>query len=521
MKITYPLLTALCLSASFIPARAQFYLDGLSNYNDGGIVSYYEDSALVTASGSYTAVNAALTLHGGQVLQVDGPYTASGGSIDSLVGDGSATWPPVDATKTISGTVAPTFDNVVFANGTTQAVNITNTNGTNVATSAYFGNGLTTTVRSNHSTGALRFQDGATYTNSALGDAQYVNGYVSKIGDDAFTFPVGSQAGDDLRTLQITAPGTATDHLSVAYWSGDAGSGIDPTPTGTQSLATLNPAGTPGVDQLFSVSPICFWDWIPVSGTSSVTITVSIPDFSGNGGYVSATTMRLVGWNTVTQQWDNLSGSTGASGLTEGSTISGTVSDMSIYSAIAIGNVIETPLPLTITTFTGSMDKSCTAQLEWTTVSEKAVDKFVIQYSVDGRAFINAGEVLCKNTGANTYRFAMPNVPQGNAYFRLMVIDQDGTVAYHNQIIQLHSTCEGTAAIAVWPNPTKNGVIINGLKDNSTILVLDATGRQLSKIVTNKGIEQISLNGYADGTYILRITDGNGEVINKKIVKQQ
>lgn len=520
MKLLYSILTALSCAAAIVPARAQFYLNGLSNHNNGGIVSYYADTGIVTSAGSYSAVNAARTLHGGKVLQLEGPYTAASGSVDSFIGDGSAVWPPVAAIKTISGSVAPAFDILAFANGAGQAVNIINSNGISVATSTYFGNGITTTVRSNGSTGSLRFLDNATYTHTALGDAQYVNGYVGKIGDDAFTFPVGSQAGNDVRTLQINAPGTVTDHLSVAYWSGDASSGIDPTSAGTQSLTTLNPAGTTGVDKLFSVAPICFWDWIPVSGTSALTVTVSLPAFSGNGGYTSAANMRLAGWNTTTLQWDNLSGTTGASGLTEGSTLTGTIPDMSSYSAIAVGSVLEIPLPTNITTFTGIMDNSCNARLAWQTGEETGVNRYEIEYSPDGRTFARAGEIGADNAGSHQYEFTMPNVPDGIAYFRLMIVDNDGSTSYYSQIVQLHSGCKGTPAITVWPNPTSGTVVVNGIPEKSTISVLDVTGRRLFSVITDAGREQIDLSRFGGGTYWLQITGSNRESIHMKIVKQ-
>jgi hypothetical protein len=323
MKSSKYILAALLLSACWLPVHAQLYLDGLNNYNNGGIVAYY-DNAIVTSSGNYTAVAAALTVHGGITLQVDGPYTASGNAVDSFIGDGSAVWPPVDAAKTISGTVAPSFDIAKLMNGATQQVNITNTQGINVGQRIDFANGITTTVRSNTQTGAVRLLDNATYTNTALGDAQHVNGYVSKTGNDAFTFPVGS--GTDLRTLAISAPATATDQYSVSWIAGDPGTNGDPS-NGNAMHATTAVTGAISV-----VSTAGQWDWVPVSGTGAgLTVTVSIPA----GITAPATNLRLAGWNGTS--WIDLSGSPNATGNTEGSTLSGTM--VSGIQAIAVGRV--------------------------------------------------------------------------------------------------------------------------------------------------------------------------------------
>lgn len=86
----------------------------------------------------------------------------------------------------------------MLKNGPTSQFNTTNTAGANVFTSANFQNGTTTTVRANMSAGELRFQDSASYTGGTT-DTQHVNGYVGKVGNDAFSFPVGS--GTDSRVL--------------------------------------------------------------------------------------------------------------------------------------------------------------------------------------------------------------------------------------------------------------------------------------------------------------------------------
>lgn len=511
-----------------LPAQAQWYNDGAST-NAGSLISDWTSQGWNTATASYTTAgstgapnNYGVFEHYGQsgtgnnsALRNDGSYDASLNGRDYFMGPGGAA-----GQQGIGGTTAPVFGELFLQNGTGQLFDITNSNGARVATSASFSNGITTTVRSANSTGSLRFLDNATYTNTALGDAQYVNGYVTKVGNDAFTFPVGSQAGNDLRTLQINAPASVTDQLSVAYWTGDAAA-IDPTPSGTQSRASLNPSGTIGVDQLSSVSPLCFWDWIPVSGTSAITITVSLPNFAVPGGYANPATMRLVGWNTATQQWDNLSGSTGATGVAEGSTLAGTVSNMSQYSAIGVGDVFSAPLPVTITAFNGYMDNQCTAHLEWTTVNESSLAKFVIQYSTDGREYITAGEVAAGNTTGNTYHFEQADIARGNVLFRLMIMDKRGSSTYYNKTLSLHSDCgKKEGGITVAPNPARDDVYINGLQGSNALQLFDATGRNIGTIATDKASAQLSLKAYAPGTYLLRVMTNGREAMSTRIVKQ-
>ena len=214
---------------------------------------------------------------------------------------------------------------------------------------------------------------------------------MSKTGNTAFTFPVGDQNNADLRTLAIAAPATATDQLSIAYWKGDVASGLDPT-GGAHSRAALNTAGIPGVTQLASVSPIGFWDFIPVAGTDQLTVTISIPDFSGPGGYTLPATMRVVGWNTTTNVWDNISGATGPTSNAEGTTMTGTVTNMANYSAIAVGNVLVAPLPVKLIAFT-AQPRNCNAQLQWTTAVEQGLSYLDVQGSDDAANFISLARI--------------------------------------------------------------------------------------------------------------------------------
>ncbi|WP_020598391.1 hypothetical protein [Spirosoma panaciterrae] len=167
----------------------------------------------------------------------------------------------------------------------------------------------------------------ATYTGAD--DTHNINGYVKhyvQVANQGFTFPVGT--GSDLRAL--TTSGSIANGLVVgtAWILGNPGSTTDPTDGTTHSTSSLGTGIT-------AVSTVGQWDWVVSSGSAAgVTVSVSIPDVSALG---PATQLRLIGWNG--SQWVNLSGSSGASGNTENSTLSGTM--QSGITAIGIG--LSTP----------------------------------------------------------------------------------------------------------------------------------------------------------------------------------
>jgi gliding motility-associated-like protein len=157
-------------------------------------------------------------------------------------------------------------------------------------------------------------------------DLFHINGYVKKIGNQGFVFPVGD--GLDLRTLQMSAPSTITSEYAVAWLSGSPD--VTPDPTNLNQLHTTSSF----LGAIKAVSPVGQWDWLPVNGTGEgLTITVSIPALTGDF-FTSASDVRLVGWDG--NAWINL-GTSGASALSENSTLSGTM--IAGIQAIGIGSV--------------------------------------------------------------------------------------------------------------------------------------------------------------------------------------
>lgn len=194
---------------------------------------------------------------------------------------------------------------------------------------------------------------------SGASDSNHVNGYVKKIGSQGFVFPVGS--GSDLRTLQISAPASSTSEYAVAWLGGNPDATPDPTNAG-QLHPTTAVTGT-----IKGVSSVGQWDWFPVSGTGEgLIVTISIPALSGDF-FTSASDVRLVGWNGTS--WVNL-GTSGATGLTENSTLSGTmiagIQALGIGSIKSIVTVVVPPVFTVIQNVDGTLTVSGTAEKDGT-----------------------------------------------------------------------------------------------------------------------------------------------------------
>ncbi len=452
--------------------------------NAGYFSDYSAGGTVVQAGGSVSLANGATYERGNLSFQNNGAWTSQG-SLDLFVATGAVT---------ISGSTAPDFANLQFQNGNTVA--LTNTGGANIAGQLAFGTSTAfSTNRAIHSNGALRFADNATYTGGAS-NTQHVNGYVSKTGNDAFVFPVGS--GINRRTLAISAPATATQEYSVAWIAGDPG--VTGDPSNGNALHPVTAVTAP----IVSVSAQGQWDWIPVSGTGAgLTITVSIP--AGLSGATPAD-LRLVGWNGTS--WINLSGTTGATGNVEGTSLSGTM--IAGITAVGVG-IVSVPLPITFGSFT-VQQQGCAALLNWTTMMEHNNAYFVVERSVNGRDFKPLGKVTAVGNSTTEQRYAYTDqLPErGMNYYRILQVDVDGQQS-STSIAQQQFDC-GDGAVKVYPTVTKGTVyvVMPAAYEQADIQLMDMQGRKIRTGISGQGsMRTVQLPALAAGTYLLKVLSGN------------
>jgi hypothetical protein len=494
------ILIAVTVIAASAQAQNTTYGGGNAPYVlDGGYNSDYSPGGtIVLADGIVTLSNDATYEHGNTLLQNSGSWTATN-SLDLFLATGS---------NTISGTTAPSFYNVHFNNGAGNTMAITNTQGIQISGQAQFDNGITTTVRSNTNTGAISFAHDATYTGGTT-DAQHVDGYVSKTGNTAFSFPVGSST--DLRTLSISAPASALTEISTAWFAGNPGTVTDPSDAAVHSVASF-------AAPIQSVSIEGFWDWIPVAGNDDgLTVTVSIPDMSASS--VLPADLRLVGWNGT--QWIDLSGSGNATGNTENSTLSGTIPAGITISAIGIGS-INTPLPVHFSAFDAYADK-CNVQLNWNTAMEINNDYFIAERSHDGRMFTEVGRVQGAGNSSEIqhYSYADEHPEDGLNYYRIQQVDRDGKHTA-TSVKQVYVHCSGDEAIKVFPTVSNNtvNVLLPKRYENATVTVLTTLGQKVIVPMENtNGSYRINIAPLAAAMYVIRVQKG-GEVNSFKIIKE-
>ena len=185
-------------------------------------------------------------------------------------------------------------------------------------------------------------------------------------------------------------------------------------------------------------------------------------------------------------------------------------------------------LPVEFVSFTG-LNVGNVNQLEWITASELNSSKFVVEKSLDGNSFTYIGEKPAAGNSNHliTYNFNDNNPVVGNNYYRLKIIDLDGTFTYSNIVnIPIGEVLSNSFA-RVYPNPTagKLNVEIQSTANFDTKLaVYDIVGTKIyeKSVGLVKGLNTVDCNfsTMAQGAYVLHFTDNNGKIHTTKFIKE-
>lgn len=187
---------------------------------------------------------------------------------------------------------------------------------------------------------------------------------------------------------------------------------------------------------------------------------------------------------------------------------------------INIGNV-QNPLPVTLEYFKAEA-KSNNSLLTWATSMEQNNNEFVIERSNNAEIWIALSSVKSKAANGNsnaklTYNFTDDNVMSGSNYYRLKQVDLDGNYTYSN----VEKVMFGSSSLVrIYPNPTTNVFYIDGIEDGSQLRVFDAVG----KLILNKdrinNHYQVSLDGFANGSYFMIIKGKDNQTTKHTIIKK-
>ncbi len=175
------------------------------------------------------------------------------------------------------------------------------------------------------------------------------------------------------------------------------------------------------------------------------------------------------------------------------------------------------PLPIKLDYFNAVLIK-CASILNWKSLTEDNFRTYEVEYSNDGITFNTVAKMNGKGS-SSIYSFTY-NAEQGKAYYRLKMINGNGTNEFSN-ITVLDISC-GKSAVKVYPNPANNFLNVNITgTDNQfyTIQIFNSAGQALLSKTLQNATSQIDISNLASGFYTLTVNNNTGRE-SIKIIKK-
>ena len=307
----------------------------------------------------------------------------------------------------------------------------------------------------------------------------------------AKTFPIGTAT----KYMPVTLTPTSAMDFAVSVFPGTTKNG---TPTG---VAFSSKQKEDLVDAVWTINRI--------NGTGDCTIQLSWdPSLEGsNFSTLASTAIGISRFDATAADWTPFS-STSADN--SANTITQTFSSFSPFVVGAIGLA----LPVTLTSFEAA-SKNNAVDLSWTTTNEVAISQYIVEKSTNGVDFTPIGSVNASNVGK--YSFSDINPNNGAGFYRLKMMDFSGAFKF-SQVLLVKST--GNLSIGLYPNPVANTLTVTGLKNKSSIRILNMNGQTVLLKNTISNIISLDVAGFKAGIYKMQISNETGLLKTVSFVKQ-
>ncbi len=161
-----------------------------------------------------------------------------------------------------------------------------------------------------------------------------------------------------------------------------------------------------------------------------------------------------------------------------------------------------------------------TANLNWTVANELYFKFYTVEWSTDGEKFQTLGTVAAKgtNNGSVSYSFQHGNTVAGNNYYKLKMVDKDGSLQY-SPIRMV--TVGKTISLNIYPNPAQQflTVDLNGTINRQTeIVVTDPAGKEVKRLKPTCNTLNISLQNFSQGLYIVSLFENEKLISNHPLL---
>ena len=183
----------------------------------------------------------------------------------------------------------------------------------------------------------------------------------------------------------------------------------------------------------------------------------------------------------------------------------------------------KSALPLIMSMFE-TKESGNSILLSWTTELELATDRFIIEHSPTGRDFVAISEIASVGNSdfITNYSFMHEDPVYGENYYRLKMVDLDGSYTYSN--IRLTTIQSDIAEMLISPNPARSTerLMVTWYpkkgQDQAYLNIVDPNGRNLHKKIIFEGTNYVRLPALIEGVYYIIIEDYFGGFLLERVV---
>jgi hypothetical protein len=176
--------------------------------------------------------------------------------------------------------------------------------------------------------------------------------------------------------------------------------------------------------------------------------------------------------------------------------------------------VIGGALPISLIDFFVKQIES-TIQLTWKTAQETNFSHFEIQKSSTNKEFGTIGKIMGNQTA--TYNFTDTNPTEGQNYYKLKMVDLDGTSSFSKTIAV---NFEKNGYYLSVENPVKEGEFtVRSNFENPKFSMVNSLGKKIEIFDRKRddNLYKISIKNITSGLYFL-LTESKGKIITRKIL---
>ncbi|WP_149242173.1 T9SS type A sorting domain-containing protein [Dyadobacter sp. 32] len=165
-----------------------------------------------------------------------------------------------------------------------------------------------------------------------------------------------------------------------------------------------------------------------------------------------------------------------------------------------------TPLPVTLTYFTGEPAENNQTLLRWETSSENNASHYEIEKSRDAKFFEKIGAVnAVGNSNLNkAYSYQDEGTVSENRYYRLKQVDLDGKYSYSRMV---HVRQEGFTAVKVYPNPVVDKLTVLSQSRLNRIEVIHISGKIVHSSNPGGQVFILDMSGFNPGLYMVKVNE--------------